>query len=53
MACCNLIEVVNKMKKFHLSSAKGIREYYLKKGMKLFVDLNENLNAYKQAFEKE
>ncbi len=30
-----------------------VREYLIKKGLKLFHDLNENLNAYKQNFEKE
>ena len=30
-----------------------VREYLIRKGLKLFHDLNENLNAYKQNFEKE
>ena len=29
------------------------RSFYVKKGMRLFFELNDNLNAYKQSFEKE
>mmetsp|Transcript_15902 Transcript_15902/g.24512 ORF Transcript_15902/g.24512 Transcript_15902/m.24512 type:complete len:157 (+) Transcript_15902:1206-1676(+) len=52
-SCCNPMQAVNKMKKFHLSSAKAVREFFIKKGIRLFVDLNENLNGYKQSFERE
>ncbi len=44
---CNLFEIVIQMKNFKIEKPKMIREYLIKKGLKLFHDLNENLNAYK------
>jgi len=41
------------MKNFEMSNDQSIKEYFTKKGMKLFYQLNENLNAYRRSFEKE
>lgn len=41
------------MKKLQISHFASARNYYLKRGMRLFYELNQNLNAYKQSFEKE
>ena len=47
---CNLLEIVKKMKSFKIDSATTVRNYLIKKGIRLFYDLNDNLTAYKQAF---
>lgn len=50
---CNFSEMVSKMKKFQLHDTKNVRAHFLDKGMRLFYELNDNLKAYKQGFEKE
>lgn len=49
---CNFMDIVTRMKNFKLNSGKQVREYFIRKGMRLFYELNENLNAYKQGFDK-
>lgn len=47
---CNLLEIVKKMKGFKIDSATSVRNYLIKKGIRLFYDLNDNLNGYRQPF---
>lgn len=50
---CNLLEHVKKMKSFKIDSAQSVRNVLIKKGVRLFYDLNDNLNAYRQGFADE
>ena len=46
----NLLEIVKKMKNFKIDSATMMRNYLIKKGIRLFYDLNDNLTAYRNPF---
>lgn len=48
----DLMEIVNQMKNFNINDSKQVRGLYLKKGMRMFFELNEHLNAYRAPFEK-
>lgn len=41
------------MQEFDINDAKQVRGFYLKKGMRLFFELNDHLQAYKQPFDKQ
>ena len=41
------MEIIHRMKKFQIQNFASVRNYYLQKGMRLFYELNQNLNAYK------
>lgn len=49
----NLQDYVSSMSRFDINDAKAVRGHYLRKGMRLFFELNENLNAYKKPFERQ
>ena len=42
---------LTELKAFKIQSQKQIRELFLKSGMRLFYELNRNLNAYNSSFE--
>ena len=50
---CDLLEQVKKMKHFKIDNAQSVRKLLIKKGIRLFYDLNDNLNAYRQPFDEE
>jgi len=48
-----LLEQVKKMKHFKIDNAQSVRNFLVKKGIRLFFDLSDNLNAYRKNFSEE
>lgn len=48
-----LLDKVNQMKAFEIHNPKQVRDYYVKRGMRLFFELNDHLSAYKELYQRE